>query len=59
MPFWWVALNWLQSNATSFGQPGLALFFWGSGTLPSVLGNARSWMTCYWARAEVRSANQR
>jgi len=39
------ALDWLQSNAAQLGQPGPALFFWGSGVLSSVLDNAPTYLS--------------
>jgi Na+/H+ antiporter NhaD/arsenite permease-like protein len=39
------ALDWLQANAAHFGQPGPALFFWGSGALSSVLDNAPTYLS--------------
>ena len=39
------ALDWLQANAAHLGHPGSAVFFWGSGTLSSVLDNAPTFLT--------------
>ena len=39
------ALDWLQSNAARFGEPTPGLFFWGSGTLSSVLDNAPTYLS--------------
>jgi Na+/H+ antiporter NhaD/arsenite permease-like protein len=39
------ALDWLQSNAAHFGQPTSSLFYWGSGTLSSVLDNAPTYLS--------------
>jgi len=39
------ALDWLQANAGQLGQPGPALFFWGSGALSSVLDNAPTYLS--------------
>ena len=39
------ALDWLQANAAQLGQPTPALFFWGSGTLSSVLDNAPTYLS--------------
>ena len=39
------ALDWLQNNAGQMGQPGPALFFWGSGLLSSLLDNAPTYLS--------------
>jgi Na+/H+ antiporter NhaD/arsenite permease-like protein len=39
------ALGWLEVNAARFGQPWPGLFFWGSGTLSSVLDNAPTYLS--------------
>jgi Na+/H+ antiporter NhaD/arsenite permease-like protein len=39
------ALDWLQSNAAHLGQPTSASFYWGSGTLSSVLDNAPTYLS--------------
>jgi Na+/H+ antiporter NhaD/arsenite permease-like protein len=39
------ALDWLQANAAQFGVPTPGLFFWGSGTLSSVLDNAPTYLS--------------
>jgi Na+/H+ antiporter NhaD/arsenite permease-like protein len=39
------ALDWLQANTAHFGQPGPSLFYWGSGTLSSVLDNAPTYLS--------------
>ena len=39
------ALDWLQNNASHMGQPGPALFFWGSGLLSSFLDNAPTYLS--------------
>ena len=39
------ALDWLQNNAAQLGLPAPALFFWGSGTLSSVLDNAPTYLS--------------
>ena len=39
------ALDWLQTNAGRFGQPTPGLYFWGSGTLSSVLDNAPTYLS--------------
>lgn len=39
------ALDWLRANASHLGQPGPALFFWGSGALSSVLDNAPTYLS--------------
>jgi Na+/H+ antiporter NhaD/arsenite permease-like protein len=39
------ALDWLQANASRFGQPTPGLFFWGSGALSSVLDNAPTYLS--------------
>jgi Na+/H+ antiporter NhaD/arsenite permease-like protein len=39
------ALDWLGAHATGLGQPGSALFFWGSGALSSVLDNAPTYLS--------------
>jgi Na+/H+ antiporter NhaD/arsenite permease-like protein len=39
------ALDWLQANAAQMGDPGPGLFFWGSGTLSSVLDNAPTYLS--------------
>jgi Na+/H+ antiporter NhaD/arsenite permease-like protein len=39
------ALDWLQANAAQFGHPGPGLFFWGSGSLSSVLDNAPTYLS--------------
>jgi Na+/H+ antiporter NhaD/arsenite permease-like protein len=39
------ALDWLQANAAHLGQPGPAVFFWGSGALSSVLDNAPTYLS--------------
>lgn len=38
------ALDWLQSQASHWGQPTAGLFFWGSGALSSVLDNAPTYL---------------
>jgi Na+/H+ antiporter NhaD/arsenite permease-like protein len=38
-------LDWLQANASQLGQPGPALFYWGSGGLSSVLDNAPTYLS--------------
>jgi Na+/H+ antiporter NhaD/arsenite permease-like protein len=39
------ALDWLQANAGRIGEPTPALFYWGSGTLSSVLDNAPTYLS--------------
>jgi Na+/H+ antiporter NhaD/arsenite permease-like protein len=39
------ALDWLQSNAAHLGQPTSGSFYWGSGTLSSVLDNAPTYLS--------------
>ena len=39
------ALDWLQSHATQFGQPGPGFFFWATGTLSSFLDNAPTYLS--------------
>lgn len=39
------ALDWLEMNAGAFGAPRVALYFWGSGTLSSVLDNAPTYLS--------------
>jgi Na+/H+ antiporter NhaD/arsenite permease-like protein len=39
------ALDWLQANASQFGSPTPTVFFWGSGTLSSVLDNAPTYLS--------------
>lgn len=39
------ALDWLEINARGLGHPSPALFFWGSGTLSSVLDNAPTYLS--------------
>jgi Na+/H+ antiporter NhaD/arsenite permease-like protein len=39
------ALDWLQSHAAHLGQPTSGFFFWGSGTLSSVLDNAPTYLS--------------
>ncbi|MEN9678477.1 MAG: hypothetical protein RIS76_4373 [Verrucomicrobiota bacterium] len=39
------ALDWLEQNAATLGTPTPALFFWGSGTLSSVLDNAPTYLS--------------
>jgi Na+/H+ antiporter NhaD/arsenite permease-like protein len=39
------ALDWLQSNASHLGQPTSGSFYWGSGTLSSVLDNAPTYLS--------------
>jgi Na+/H+ antiporter NhaD/arsenite permease-like protein len=39
------ALDWLQANAGQLGQPTASLFFWGSGSLSSVLDNAPTYLS--------------
>lgn len=39
------ALDWLQLNAGKFGDPSASLFYWGSGTLSSVLDNAPTYLS--------------
>jgi Na+/H+ antiporter NhaD/arsenite permease-like protein len=39
------ALDWLQANAGQMGQPTPALFYWGAGTLSSVLDNAPTYLS--------------
>jgi Na+/H+ antiporter NhaD/arsenite permease-like protein len=39
------ALDWLQSNAARLGQPTSGSFYWGSGTLSSVLDNAPTYLS--------------
>ncbi len=39
------ALDWLENNAATLNQPGVALFFWGSGTLSSILDNAPTYLS--------------
>ncbi len=41
------ALDWLQANATQMGAPTPGLFYWGSGTLSSVLDNAPTYLTFF------------
>jgi Na+/H+ antiporter NhaD/arsenite permease-like protein len=38
------ALDWLQVNADKLGEPSPALFYWGCGTLSSVLDNAPTYL---------------
>lgn len=39
------ALDWLQANAARLGTPTPTLFFWGSGTLSSILDNAPTYLS--------------
>jgi Na+/H+ antiporter NhaD/arsenite permease-like protein len=39
------ALDWLQANAARLAAPTASLFFWGSGTLSSVLDNAPTYLS--------------
>ena len=39
------ALDWLKVNAASLGNPTPAFFYWGSGTLSSVLDNAPTYLS--------------
>jgi Na+/H+ antiporter NhaD/arsenite permease-like protein len=39
------ALDWLQANAGRMQQPTPALFYWGSGTLSSILDNAPTYLS--------------
>ena len=39
------ALDWLKSNAGTLGDPSPAFFYWGSGTLSSVLDNAPTYLS--------------
>jgi Na+/H+ antiporter NhaD/arsenite permease-like protein len=39
------ALDWLQHNAPLFGTPTPGLYYWGTGTLSSVLDNAPTYLT--------------
>jgi Na+/H+ antiporter NhaD/arsenite permease-like protein len=39
------ALDWLQGNAARLGQPAPGFFFWGSGSLSSVLDNAPTYLS--------------
>src|SRR5437867_2619078 len=39
------ALDWLKSNAATLGSPTPAFFYWGSGTLSSVLDNAPTYLS--------------
>jgi Na+/H+ antiporter NhaD/arsenite permease-like protein len=39
------ALDWLQNNAQSFGQPTPTLYYWGTGTLSSLLDNAPTYLS--------------
>lgn len=39
------ALDWLQLNSSRLGTPTPALFYWGSGTLSSVLDNAPTYLS--------------
>ncbi|MBM3877219.1 MAG: sodium:proton antiporter [Verrucomicrobia bacterium] len=39
------ALDWLGANAKSFGAPTASLFYWGSGTLSSMLDNAPTYLS--------------
>ncbi len=39
------ALDWLQANASRFGEPQPALLYWGSGSLSSVLDNAPTYLS--------------
>jgi len=41
------ALDWLQANAGQLGRPTAGLFFWGSGTLSSVLDNAPTYLSFF------------
>mgnify|MGYP000092786719 CR=1 FL=1 len=48
------ALDWLQASATLLGTPTPALFYWGSGTLSSVLDNAPTYLS--FLSAEIGSS---
>jgi len=39
------ALDWLQTNAARLGVPSPALFYWGSGSLSSILDNAPTYLS--------------
>ncbi len=39
------ALDWLETHAGNFGAPKVALYYWGSGTLSSVLDNAPTYLS--------------
>jgi Na+/H+ antiporter NhaD/arsenite permease-like protein len=39
------ALDWLQTNARAFGEPTPSLYFWGTGTLSSLLDNAPTYLS--------------
>jgi Na+/H+ antiporter NhaD/arsenite permease-like protein len=39
------ALDWLEAHAAQAGVPGPSVFFWGSGTLSSVLDNAPTYLS--------------
>ncbi len=39
------ALDWLQANAGQMGNPTAALFYWGAGTLSSILDNAPTYLS--------------
>jgi Na+/H+ antiporter NhaD/arsenite permease-like protein len=39
------ALDWLQGNADKMGSPTAGLFYWGSGSLSSVLDNAPTYLS--------------
>ncbi|TAL05276.1 MAG: sodium:proton antiporter, partial [Verrucomicrobia bacterium] len=39
------ALDWLEFKAASFGHPAPAFFYWGSGTLSSVLDNVPTYLS--------------
>ena len=44
------ALDWLQAHAAGLASPSPALFYWGAGTLSSILDNAPTYM-CFFSAA--------
>jgi Na+/H+ antiporter NhaD/arsenite permease-like protein len=52
------ALDWLQRNAPLFGTPTPGLYYWGTGTLSSVLDNAPTYLTFLSAAIGTFSGNE-
>ena len=50
------ALDWLQSHSKQFAHLSPAVFFWGSGTLSSVLDNAPTYLTFLSTTGQVQMA---